>query len=368
MNIAIVSDACPPQVNGVVRTITEVTAQLRQMGHQVELITPAGRWQLPCPTYPEIRLSLRPRAHVHGILERRDFDAIHISTEGPLGLAARRYCINHGLPFTTACHTRLNDYLRMRLPVPERWGTHWLQHFHGAAQLTMVRSPAQRRALSAQGFRNLAVWPGAVDHALFRPREKNYWSLPRPIAVYAGRVAPEKNLRDFLDMDLPGSKVIIGDGPTRARLQRRYPQTHFTGYLHGQTLAHAVASADVFVFPSRTDTLGLVMLEAMACGVPVAAYPVQGPIDVVRDGYTGSLDNDLRRAVFRALSCAPEDCVEHAARFSPRHSAERFLCLLQPVHREASPPPRSMRTVSAYNAGLWPSPANNSGTSTHPLS
>ena len=362
MNIAIVSDACPPQVNGVVRTLSEVTTQLRRMGHQVTLITPAGRWQLPCPTYPEIRLSLRPGTHVRSSLGTRHFDAVHISTEGPLGIAARRYCINHNLPFTTACHTRLNEYLRMRLLLPERLGTQWLRRFHGAAQLTMVRSPAQRRALAAQGFRNLAVWPGAVNHALFRPREKNYWSLPRPIAVYAGRVAPEKNLRDFLELELPGSKVIIGDGPARPRLQRQFPRTRFIGYLHGESLAHAMASADVFVFPSRTDTLGLVMLEAMACGVPVAAYPVQGPVDVIRDGCTGALDTDLRRAVFRAMRCAPEDCVEHAAEFSPRNSAERFLCLLQPVHCESSPPPRSMRTVSAYNAELWPSPVNNYGT------
>jgi len=324
--IIIVSDAWRPQVNGVVTTLDQLQRALRDQGHAVTMVTPPEQGTLPCPGYGEIRLSLRPGNIVRKALSGREFDSIHIATEGPLGIAARRFCHRHGLSFSTAAHTRLDEYLHMRLPLlPLSWGRNWMRRFHAAGVCTMVRSESQRQQLLGEGYRHLTLLPGAVDTELFCMRDKAFWSLPRPIALYAGRVAMEKNLQDFLRLDLPGSKVIVGDGPNRKRLQQKWPQTHFTGCLHGEQLAMAMAAADVFVFPSRTDTLGLVMLEAMACGVPVAAYPVPGPLDVVRDGITGALDEDLQAAVFRALGCAPENCREHAEAYDLRSLASRFL-------------------------------------------
>ena len=324
--IIIISDAWRPQVNGVVTTLEQIQRGLQDQGHSVTMITPPRRATLPCPGYGEIRLSLRPGNIVRKALGGGDFDSIHIATEGPLGIAARRYCRRHDVRFSTAAHTRLDEYLHMRLPIlPLRWGRNWMRRFHASGMCTMVRSESQRQRLLADGYQRLALLPGAVDTELFRLRDKAFWSLPRPIALYAGRVAMEKNLHEFLRLELPGSKVIIGDGPARKRLQQQWPGAHFTGFMHGETLARAMAAADVFVFPSLTDTLGLVMLEAMACGVPVAAFPVPGPLDVVRDGVTGALDEDLQAAVFRALACAPEDCREHAESYDLPSLAERFL-------------------------------------------
>jgi glycosyltransferase involved in cell wall biosynthesis len=331
MRILLVSDAWHPQVNGVVRSLSRTVDELRAAGREVHVLSPEHLATLPCPSYPEIRLALRPRKAVAGALSAGPFDAIHIATEGPLGQAARRACIARGLRFTTSCHTRFPEYLRMRLPVPLSAGYRLLRRFHAASARTLVRSPTQRRALAQRGFGNLALWPGAVDTALFRPCGKDALDLPRPIAMYMGRVAPEKNLGAFLDLDLPGSKVVVGGGPMLARARRKYPDAHFLGYRHGEALARSLSAADVFVFPSRTDTLGLVMLEAMACGVPVAAFPVQGPADVVVDGGNGALDHDLRAAVFRALAVPPEACIEYAARFSWRRSTARFASLLVPA-------------------------------------
>ncbi|MDT8439615.1 MAG: glycosyltransferase family 1 protein [Wenzhouxiangellaceae bacterium] len=333
MKLLLATDAWAPQVNGVVRSLERTCAELESRGWSVTVLSPEGRRTLPCPTYPEIRLTLRPGKAAAEVLGAADYDCIHIATEGPLGWAMRRACRARGLAFTTSYHTRFPEYLRMRLPVPLALGYAMIRSFHGAAARTMVRTPTQARELTERGLQNLRVWPGAVDTALFRPRDKNALALPRPIAMYVGRVAPEKNLEAFLDLDLPGSKVVVGGGPSLQRLRRRYPEAHFPGYRHGKALAETLAAADVFVFPSRTDTLGLVMLEAMAAGVPVAAFPVPGPANVVIDGATGALDEDLREAVFRALACPDDACVDHARQFTWEASARRFAELLIPTGR-----------------------------------
>ena len=332
MNILLVTDAWTPQVNGVVRTLSRTRDTLQSLGHDVTVLSPEGLATVPCPGYGEIRLTLRPRRAVRHCFESNaPFDSIHIATEGPLGWAARRWCVRHGLSFTTSYHTRFPEYVRMRAPVPLRWTYALLRRFHGAASRTLVRTGTQRELLGKRGFDRLAIWPGAVDTDVFHPREKDALDLPRPISMYMGRVAPEKNLEAFLDLDLPGSKVVVGGGPAQDRLARRYPDVQFLGVRHGEALASTLAAADVFVFPSRTDTLGLVILEAMACGVPVAGFPVPGPQDLVTDGANGALDENLGDAVFRALAIAPEDCVEHAAAFSWTRSTARFLACLVPA-------------------------------------
>jgi glycosyltransferase involved in cell wall biosynthesis len=360
MKILLVTDAWTPQVNGVVRSLSTIRDELIAMGHEVDVVSPAGRRTLPCPGYPEIRLTLRPRRAVAGTLDADRSDAIHIATEGPLGWAARRICLERGLRFTTSYHTRFPEYLRVRAPVPLSFSYALMRRFHSAAERTLVRTETQRSLLAERGFRNLAIWPGAVDTTLFRPRDKDALDLPRPISMYMGRVAPEKNIEAFLDLELPGSKVVIGGGPSLERYRRRSPKVHFLGYRHGEALAETLAAADVFVFPSRTDTLGLVMLEAMACGVPVAAFPVPGPIDVVTDGATGALDEDLREAVFRALAIPGEACVDHAAEFSWRASAERFLAMLLPARRPLPAADARMRerimAPAPYNPEPCPSP------------
>lgn len=335
MKILLVTDAWLPQVNGVVRTLQNTAAELEYMGHQVTVIGPDRFRTLPCPGYREIQLSLVPGRRLQGLIDAGNFDAIHIATEGPLGLAARRWCLRRGLAFTTSYHTRFPEYLRLRAPIPLKTSYAWLRRFHGAASRTLVRTETQKADLESRGFRNLAVWPGGVDTTLFRPRDKRFLNLPRPIAIYVGRVAPEKSIADFLKLDFDGSKVVVGDGPSRHALETAYPDTHFVGYRHGKALALTLAAADVFVFPSRTDTLGLVMLEAMASGVPVAAYPVPGPQDVVIDGETGSLNDDLGQAIECALRLNPKDCVEYAANFSWRRCTKRFLQMLEPLRQTA---------------------------------
>jgi glycosyltransferase involved in cell wall biosynthesis len=308
MRIAIVTDAWQPQVNGVVTTLSRTREGLIAKGHSVEVINPSGFRTFPCPSYPEIRLALRPGPRVRESLDRFAPDAIHIATEGPLGTAARRYCLRRGLRFTTSYHTQFPQYLRKRLPVPMSWTYAWLRRFHGRASRTLVPTEHMRRDLVDQGFTNVVIWSRGVDTGLFRPRERDFLTLPRPICIYVGRVAVEKNLEAMLEAQLPGSKLIVGDGPDLEKLRRRYPDAHFAGYKFGDELARHLAAADVFVFPSRTDTFGLVMLEAMACGTPVAAFPVTGPIDVVRHGRSGFLHEDLQRAVIGALRLSREDC------------------------------------------------------------
>ncbi len=331
MKIVIVTDAWRPQINGVVTTLTETGRELERAGHDVHYITPDGFRTMPCPTYPEIRLSLFPGRRVRRRLDRLAPDVVHIATEGPLGFAARRYCKRRGRAFTTSYHTRFPQYLRERAPIPLRLTFWWLRRFHRPAHATMVPTPAIRDELTARGFANVVIWGRGVDTRLFRPEPRAHYELPGPLWIYAGRIAVEKNLEAFLDLKLPGSKILIGDGPDLERLRARYPAAQFLGYRFGEELACAVAGGDVFVFPSRTDTFGLVMLEAMACGLPVAAFPVAGPVDVVTDGYDGILADDLADACRRALELDREQCRMTALKRSWQRSTEQFLSLLPPV-------------------------------------
>ena len=336
MKIAIVTDAWKPQVNGVVRTYENIGRELETLGHSVCFITPEGHATIALPGYRGIRVAIFPGARVTQVLESHSPDAIHIGTEGPLGCAARSYCLRGKLPFTTAYHTRFPEYLRLRAPVPTRWTYAWLRRFHQPARCTMVPTRTQQQHLAGKGFGDISVLGRGVDTSLFRPRDDSLFDLPRPVHLYLGRVAVEKNIEAFLDLQLPGSKVVVGDGPALASLEAQYPEVHFTGFRFGEELAACLADADVFVFPSRTDTFGIVMLEAMACGVPVAAYPVDGPRDVVRQGVTGWLDEDLAVAVQHARRLNATDCVRFAAGHSWQAVARSFLGLLAPLGAEAT--------------------------------
>ena len=331
MKIALVTDAWLPQTNGVVRTLTVTAEKLAQLGHDVFPVTPLEFRTIPCPTYPEIRLSLFAARRVRQRLDALDPDAVHIATEGPLGLAARRWCLRRGRAFTTSYHTQFPEYVRARFPIPLGVSYAFLRWFHGKAAHTLVATPSLRASLEARGFRNLAYWSRGVDTDLFRPRDEPCPDLPRPIWLYFGRVSVEKGIEDFLALDLPGTKLVVGDGPAAGALQSRYPDAVFTGYRFGEELARHVACADVFVFPSRTDTFGLVLIEAMACGVPVAAYPVTGPIDVIANGVTGVLSEDLRAAALAALKLDRGACREHALRYTWEAATHQFIATLTPV-------------------------------------
>jgi glycosyltransferase involved in cell wall biosynthesis len=316
MRIMIVSDAWFPQTNGVVNTLAQTAAWLGRFGHEVQLVTPRDFHTFPCPTYPEIRVAFLPQRKLARSVAAFRPQALHIATEGPLGFAARRYCIRHGLRFTTSYHTQFPQYLRSRLPVPLAASYSLLRWFHGAAQCCMISTQGVQTELAARGFGNLVRWRRGVDTQLFRPQRKDFLDLPRPIAAYVGRVAVEKNVAAFLRMPWSGTKLVIGDGPERHRLQSQYPEAVYAGFRFGEDLAAHIAAADVLVFPSLTDTFGLVNLEAMACGVPVAAFPVTGPIDVVQDGVTGALDTNLARAAERALRIDPHACRDRALQSS----------------------------------------------------
>jgi len=320
----IVTDAWLPQTNGVVRTLAHTAAWLGRFGHEVRTLTPRDFRSVRCPTYPEIRLCLLPGKGVADALRVFSPHCLHIATEGPLGHAARRYCLRHNLRFTTSYHTQFPQYLRARFPIPIRTSYWALRWFHGAGVRCMVSTPTLRQELASRGFTNLAAWRRGVDTEVFKPRPKGFLDLPRPIAAYVGRVAIEKNIEAFMQMPWSGSKIVIGDGPERARLEAQYRSVVFAGYRFEDDLARHLAAADVMVFPSRTDTFGLVNLEAMACGVPVAAYPVTGPIDVISDGVTGALDTDLGRAAARALELDPKTCREHALKFGWDLSTREF--------------------------------------------
>jgi glycosyltransferase involved in cell wall biosynthesis len=336
MRIAILTDAWLPQVNGVVRTLGQTIHWLESWGNEVTVIHPGMFVNVPMPTYPDIRLAWRPGATVRRVLDEFQPEAIHIATEGPIGWSGRRYCRRRRLPFTTAYHTRFPEYVRLRVPVPLSWSYVVVRRFHGAAVRTLVTTDSMRRELQAHGFDNLVSWSRGVDVEQFRPREKRLMrGLPQPIFLHLGRVAVEKNIKDFLDLDLPGSKVVIGDGPARPELQRDYPQAQFLGYRENGDLAAHLASADVLVFPSRTDTFGLVMLEAMASGVPVAAYPVPGPGDVIENGVNGWLDEDLRAAALSALQVDRASCRRFAEGYSWENCSRQFLSHVQPLGQAA---------------------------------
>jgi glycosyltransferase involved in cell wall biosynthesis len=330
VKIAIVTDAWRPQTNGVVKTLSTTADGLHALGHDVRIVEPNQFKTFPCPTYPEIRLAWLPYRRVSQLLEEFGPDAIHIATEGTLGAAARKWCLRRRFPFTTSYHTQFPEYVRARVPIPLALSYAHLRRFHSAAARTMVATPAMQRLLESRGFRNIARWTRGVDVSLFRPRTKSYLDFPRPIAMYVGRVAVEKNIEAFLELQLPGTKVVVGDGPARAELEAKYPSAKFVGFKFGEELAAHVAAADVFVFPSRTDTFGLVMLEAMACGVPVAAYPVTGPIDVVTPGVTGALSEDLRMAALAALKLDPNQCRAYALANTWESATRQFLSHLAP--------------------------------------
>jgi glycosyltransferase involved in cell wall biosynthesis len=325
MIVAIVTDAWQPQVNGVVTTLSRTRDALRRAGHDVTVISPDAFRTIPCPTYPEIRLALLPGRKLAATLDRLAPDAVHVATEGPLGAAARRYCVANRLAFTTSYHTQFPQYVRKRVPIPESWSYAYLRSHHGRARRTLVATEHQRRDLVAHGFANVVLWSRGVDADLFKPRERDAVDAGRPIWMYAGRVAIEKNLDAFLALDLPGTKVVVGDGPDRAELERRYPSALFAGYQFGVDLASYLSSADVFVFPSRTDTFGLVMLEAMACGTPVAAFPVTGPIDVVTPGVDGVLHENLAEAALAALQIDREGCRRSALARTWERASGQFL-------------------------------------------
>ncbi|MEQ8206107.1 MAG: glycosyltransferase family 1 protein [Woeseia sp.] len=330
MRIAIATDAWQPQVNGVVTTLTRTREELVKMGHDVLMVTPEGRRTVPCPSYPEIRLSLFPRRSVTRELRAFAPDCIHIATEGPLGMAARRYCLSNGLPYTSSYHTQFPEYVRARVPIPVSWTYAWLRRHHRYSQAILVPTQAVQKQLEKRRFERVHVWSRGVDTEIFKPDAPHDFGLPRPIWINVGRVSVEKNIEAFLNLKLPGSKVIVGDGPDKKRLEALYPDCHFAGYRFGDELASYLAGADVFVFPSRTDTFGLVMLEAMACGLPIAAFPVTGPVDVVDDGVTGVLDDDLARAGEQALMLDSEACLRQARAKSWQAATNQFAERLAP--------------------------------------
>ena len=321
--IAIISDAGYPQVNGVVRTLQMVSAQLTRFGQEVTMITPDQFRTISCPTYPEIRLSLNAWPRMGKLLRDLQPDSIFIATEGPLGLAARLYCRAKGLRFTTSYSTRFPEYIRLRLPIPENWSYTFFRWFHSGSDAVMVPSNSMRYDLESKGIRNTTLWSLGVDTELFKPsRTDRLSSLPRPVLIYVGRIAVEKNLEAFLSLPVGGTKVVVGDGPARAQLEKMFPEVEFVGEKHGQELADHYAAGDVFVFPSKTDTFGLVLLEALACGTPVAAFPVTGPLDVITDSKVGVLDEDLLRAVTQALKLKRQDCREFALKASWENCAK----------------------------------------------
>jgi glycosyltransferase involved in cell wall biosynthesis len=341
MNIVIVTDAWYPQINGVVRTIVLTCEELVRLGHTVEVIGPDAFRTIPCPTYPEIRLSLFPGARLRARLEALQPDAVHISTEGPLGFAARAWCLKKGFPFTTSFHTQFPEYVKLRTGIPLSLSYRFMRWFHGPAATVMVATRTLHERLTKWGFRNLGMWSRDVDTNLFRPRTERFLKEPRPVFMYLGRVAVEKNIEAFLELDLPGTKYVVGGGPDLEMLKRKYPEVRFPGFKTGEELARHLASADVFVFPSRTDTFGLVLIEALACGVPVAAFPVQGPIDIVTNGVTGFLSEDLREAVLHALGLDPGRCRNEALKYTWEACTRQFLGHLQAAGPATAIPARS---------------------------
>jgi glycosyltransferase involved in cell wall biosynthesis len=331
MRILIATDAWYPQVNGVVRTLTALSRSARSLGVKIDFLSPEGFRSVPVPTEPGLRLALPSRRQLSARIDEAAPDAIHIATEGPIGFMVRAYCLERGLPFSTSYTTRFPEYLSARLWIPEAWTYPFLRRFHAAAAVTMVSTPSLMQELTQRGFTNLGMWTRGVDTELFRPERAIDLGLPRPIFLTVGRVAVEKNLEAFLALDLPGSKVIIGHGPQEAKLRRRFPDAKFLGLLENGTLAAHVAAADVFVFPSKTDTFGVVQLEALACGVPIAAFPVTGPRDVVGSHPVGVLHDDLRAACLGALEVSREACRAFALARSWEKSALQFLGLVDQV-------------------------------------
>ena len=327
MRVLVATDAWHPQINGVVRSLEYTAREAEHLGAELVFLTPQEFRTVPLPTYKEIRLALATPRMIMRRIEAIQPDFVHIATEGPIGLLVRRACIASRRTFTTSYHTKFPVYLSARAPVPERWTYAWLRSFHNAAGGVMVSTATLDRDLASRGFKRLMRWSRGVDANLFRPRPEASLDIPRPAFLFVGRVAVEKNIEAFLDLDLPGSKVVVGGGPALETLKARYPAVHFLGPKEGEALAEVYAACDVFCFPSRTDTFGIVLLEAMACGLPVAAYPVTGPTDVLADATepVGVLDEDLRTACLKALELSPAAARRFAERYTWRESARQFL-------------------------------------------
>ena len=332
MRIAIITDAWAPQVNGVVRTLESVKAELVAMKHQVTVIAPDSFRSVPCPTYPEIRLALATRGGVGRRIADSGAEAVHIATEGPLGIAARRWCLDRGLPFTTAYHTQFPDYVSARTGADPEWIWRFIRWFHQPSSAILVSTPTIQRSLEAHGLTQIRHWGRGVspEFTAAGPVDATMAALPGPVMLYVGRVAVEKNIEAFLSTPHPGSKVVVGDGPATAGLKQRFPDAHFLGAQFGDALAACYRAADVLVFPSRTDTFGLVMIEALACGTPVAAYPVPGPVDVLTP-QSGVMNDSLAEAISGALALDPAGCAAAGAHFTWRASARQFLAALVPI-------------------------------------
>ena len=343
MKIMLITDAWHPQMNGVVRTLEQTVKNLRLKGHIIEVIAPSdGYWTMPLPTYPDIRLAPFAKHDVERRIVHFSPEAIHIATEGPLGQAARALCLKWGMPFTTSYHTKFPEYIKTRFPfVPLALPYKFVREFHNSGGRTMVTTPSMVEFLKKRGFTKLASWARGVDTNLFNPNKRKapndvYKGLKRPIWVNVGRVAVEKNIRAFLDLDLPGSKVVVGKGPQLEELKRSYPNITFTGAKFEKDLARHFADADVFVFPSKTDTFGLVIIEAMATGTPVAAYPVSGPIDIIPGSKAGVVDEDLKTACLAALKLKRQDAIAHAAKYSWDAVSDVFFNYLTPEYTPQS--------------------------------
>ena len=327
--ILIATDAWHPQVNGVVRTLDTTARTLRTLGHLVEVVEPSAFPRVAAPFYPEIRLAVPLPGRIADRVRRFRPDHVHISTEGPIGLLVRRECRRRGWAFSTSYHTKFPEYLHALARVPERWTYRVLRWFHNGGSSLMVATPSLEADLKARGFTApIRRWSRGVDLTLFHPRAVAS-PYPRPVLLYAGRVSAEKGVEDFLRLDVPGTKVVVGDGPARVDLERRYPGAKFLGYRTGEALAECYGMADLFVFPSRTDTFGLVLIEALASGVPVAAYPVTGPIDIITGDNFGALDADLGRAVVRALESGDRSaCAAEGQRYTWENCTAQFLANL----------------------------------------
>lgn len=338
--ILIVTDAWKPQINGVVRCLESVALELTSRGHEIVFLSPDKFWTLPMPTYPEIQLALAPIGAVGEFVDTTQPDYIHIATEGPLGFQARMHCEAVHLPFTTSYHTRFPEYIAARVPVPAEvpigMSYAYLRWFHAGASATLVPTASVARDLESRDFHNIVTWSRGVDHALFSPGPKSLFTdIEGPHMLYVGRVAVEKNVAAFLEADVPGAKIIVGDGPQLEELKRQNPDAHFLGSQTGDMLTALYRSADVLVFPSKTDTFGNVMIEALSCGTPVAAYPVMGPIDVLTDPSFGAMHNDLAVAITHALRSSRDAAIAHARTFTWQHCADQFEAVLVSTQERA---------------------------------
>jgi len=334
MNILIITDAWFPQVNGVVTTLSNVVINLRKNGHIVDVIDPSRFKCIPMPMYPEIKIAINP-SELKKIIKFNKYDAIHIATEGPLGMVARKLLIRNKLAFSTAVHTKFPEYVKSRIGLPLFLGYSFMRWFHNAAFHNLVNTQSHAEELKNWGFNSTTLWSRAIDHSIFHNSHPKI-EFDLPYLLYAGRVSIEKNLDDFLKLSTPQKKVVVGDGPHKNYLEKKYPEVYFAGYKTGIELARWYAGADAFVFPSKTDTFGIVLLEAMACGTPVAAYPVTGPADVVINGLNGYLSNDLSKAIYEATKVLESDCRSFALQFTWDKVAEQFLNALVPKNLESN--------------------------------